>query len=107
MLVGPLLDRLSATVPNIVHLKLLAQCDSGYLKAALTASHADPVVEGTLDASPARDHEILINVRALADPAELQAIIEREFARLPARLAWRHVQSFRPAAPVPYHKTVA
>jgi hypothetical protein len=107
MLVGPLLDRLSATVPNIVHLKLLAQCDSGYLKAALTASHADPVVEGTLDASPARDHEILINVRALADPAELQAIIEREFARLPARLAWKHVQSFRPAAPVPYHKTVA
>jgi hypothetical protein len=105
MLVGPLLDRLSATVPNIVHLKLLAQCDSGYLKAALTASHADPVVEGTLDASPARDHEILINVRALADPAELQAIIEREFARLPARLAWQHVQSFRPAAPVPYHKT--
>ena len=107
MLVGPLLDRLSAAVPNIVHLKLLVQCDSGYLKAALTASHADPVVEGTLDASPSRDHEILINVRALADPIELQSIIEREFARLPAHLSWQHVQSFRPAAPVPYHKTVA
>ena len=105
MLAGPLLDRLSTAVPNIVHLKLLTQCDSGYLKAALTASHADPVVEGTLDASPARDHEILINVRALADPAELQAIIECEFARLPARLAWKHVQCFRPAAPVPYHRT--
>jgi energy-coupling factor transporter ATP-binding protein EcfA2 len=104
MLVGPLLDRLSAAVPNIVHLKLLAQCDSGYLKAALTASHADPVVEGTLDASPSRDHEILINVRALADPVQLQSIIEREFARLPARLTWRQVQSFRPAAPVPYHR---
>ena len=52
MLVGPLLDRLSAAVPNIVHLKLLVQCESGYLKAALTASHTDPVVEGTLDASP-------------------------------------------------------
>ena len=106
MLVGPLLDRLSAVVPNIVHLKLLAQCDSGYLKAALTASHADPVVEGTLDASPARDHDILINVRALAEPGELQAIIEREFARLPARLTWRSVQCFRPAAPVPYHKAL-
>ena len=103
MLVGPLLDRLSAAVPNIVHLKLLAQCDSGYLKAALTASHTDPAVEGTLDASPAREHEILVNVRALADPAELQSIVEREFAQLPARLAWRHLQSFRPAAPVPYH----
>jgi hypothetical protein len=105
LLVGPLLDRLSAAVPNIVHLKLLAQCDSGYLKAALTASHTDPVVEGTLDASPSHDHEILLNVRALADPVELQAIIEREFAALPARLTWQHVQSFRPAAPVPYHKT--
>jgi hypothetical protein len=103
MLVGPLLDRLSAAVPNIVHLKILAQCDSGYLKAALTASHADPVVEGTLDASPAAIHEILINVRAMADPVELRSIVEREFAKLPAHLTWRHVQSFRPAAPVPYH----
>lgn len=102
MLVGPLLDRLSAAVPHIVHLKLLAQCDSGYLKAALTASHADPVVEGTLDASPGRHHEILINIRALADPGELRSIVEREFAKLPAHLTWQHVQSFRPAAPVPY-----
>ena len=106
MLVGPLLDRLSAAVPNIVHLKLLVQCDSGYLKAALTASHADPVVEGTLDASPSRDHEILLNVRALTDPAELRSIVEREFAALPARLTWQQVQSFRPAAPVPYHKVL-
>ena len=105
-LVGPLLDRLSAAVPNIVHLKLLVQCDSGYLKAALTAAHADPVVEGTLDASPARDHEILLNVRALADPVELQSIIECEFAKLPARLTWQSVQSFRPAAPVPYHTNI-
>ena len=104
MLVGPLLDRLSAAVPNIVHLKLLDQCNSGYLKAALTASHTDPAVEGALDASPARDHEILLNLRALADPAELQSIIRSEFAKLPARLTWQHLQSFRPAAPVPYHK---
>ncbi len=105
MLVGPLLDRLSAVVPNIVHLKLLVQCDSGYLKAALTASHAEPVVEGALDASPSLDHEILLNVRALADPVELQSIVEREFAKLPARLSWQHLQSFRPAAPVPYHQS--
>ena len=107
LLLGPLLDRLSATVPNIVHLKLLAQCDSGYLKAALTASHADPVVEGSLDASPAAIHEILLNVRALAAPAELQSIVEREFAKLPARLTWSHLQSFRPAAPVPYRNSAS
>jgi hypothetical protein len=105
LLVGPLLDRLSAAVPNIVHLKLIVQSDSGYLKAALTASHTEPAVEGDLDASPARDHEILVNVRALTSPEELRAVIEREFATLPASLTWEHVQCFRPAAPVPYHKT--
>ena len=104
MLVGPLLDRLAPPSP-LVHLKLLAQWDAGYLKAALTASHTDPAVEGALDASPARDHEILLNLRALADPVELQSIVQREFARLPARLAWQHLQCFRPAAPVPYHMT--
>ena len=50
MLVGPLLDALAATVPDLVHLKLFTQCDSGYLKAALTANHPDPQVEGALDA---------------------------------------------------------
>jgi hypothetical protein len=105
MLVGPLLDRLSASVPNIVHLKLFVQCDTGYLKAALTASNADPTVEGTLDASPSTEHEILLNVRALADPTELRSIIQHELAKLPAHLTWHHIQSFRPAAPVPYHKT--
>ena len=102
MLVGPLLDRLSVAVPNIVHLKLFTQCDSGYLKAALTANGQEPRVEGALDASPARDHEILLNVRALADPDQLRAIIEREFTPLPATLAWRDIQSFRPGPPVPY-----
>jgi CobW/HypB/UreG, nucleotide-binding domain len=102
MLVGPLLDALSAVTPNIVHLKLFTQCDTGYLKAALTGNGQEPHLEGALDASPARDHEILLNVRALADPAELQGIVEREFARLPAKLAWVDVQSFRPGAPVPY-----
>ena len=51
-------------------------------------------MEGALDASPARDHEILLNVRALADPTELQEIVEREFARLPAKLVWMDVQCF-------------
>jgi hypothetical protein len=104
MLVGPLLDRLSAAVPNIVHLKLLVQCDSGYLKAALTASGGEPVVEGTLDASPSIDHEILLNVRALADPMELRSIVEREFGKLPAEVKWENVQCFRPAAPVPWQR---
>lgn len=102
MLVGPLLDRLAAEAPGIVHLKLFTQCDTGYLKAALTGSSSEPQVKGNLDASPARDHEILLNLRALGDPRELRTIVEREFAALPATLTWHDVQCFRPGAPVPY-----
>ncbi len=102
MLVGPLLDRLAAEVPGIVHLKLFAQCDAGYLKAALTGNDRDPQVEGALDASPSQEHEILLNVRALASPEELRAIVEREFEALRATVTWQDVECFRPAAPVPY-----
>jgi hypothetical protein len=102
MLVGPLLDRLEPQI-RIVHLKLFTQSDAGYLKAALTANGQDPMVEGALDASPSARHEILLNLRALADPEALRAIVEREFAALPARLTWQHVQCFRPAPPAPYH----
>ena len=103
MLIGPLLDRLEPQI-RIVHLKLFTQSDAGYLKAALTANGQDPIVEGALDASPSGKHEIVLNVRALDDPESLRAIVEREFAALPAHLAWRSVQCFRPSPPVPYHR---
>jgi len=103
MLIGPLLDRLEPQI-RIVHLKLLAKSDAGYLKAALTANGQPPVIEGALDASPSARHEILLNLRALDDPDSLRAIVEREFAALPARLTWQHMQCFRPSPPVPYHR---
>jgi hypothetical protein len=104
MLIGPLLDRLEPQI-RIVHLKLFMQSDAGYLKAALTGSGQDPTVEGALDASPSERHEILLNVRALNDPDSLRATVEREFAALPARIDWQHVECFRPAPPVPFHRT--
>ena len=103
MLAGPLLDRIEPQI-RIVHLKLFLQSDAGYLKAALTGNGRDPVVEGALDASPSAEHEILLNVRALNDPESLRAIVEREFAALPARVEWRHIECFRPTAPVPYYR---
>jgi hypothetical protein len=103
MLVGPLLDRLAPRI-HIVHLKLFAQSETGYLKVALTGNGQEPTVEGALDASPSARHEILLNVRALDDPARLRAIVERECAALPARLTWQQVQCFRPSPPVPYHR---
>jgi len=60
-------------------------------------------VDGALGASPSARHEILLNLRALADPAWLRVIVEREFAALPARLTWQNVQCFRPSPAVPYN----
>ena len=60
-----------------------------------------------LDASPAREHEILLNIRAAGDPEVLRTIVEREFRALPVRLEWRAMQSFRPAPPQPQNPTGA
>ena len=103
MLIGPLLDRLEPQI-RIVHLKLFMQSDAGYLKAALTGNGQDPMVEGALDASPSAAARDSIERARARRPESLRAIVEREFAALPARLTWRHVECFRPSAPAPYHR---
>jgi hypothetical protein len=111
MLVGPFLDRLDAALSaagvRIIHLKLMDQAVTGYIKAASCGNGQEPSVEGMLDASPARNHEILLNLRAAGDPEVLRRVVEREFAAVPARLEWRGMQSFRPAAPKPQNPTGA
>jgi hypothetical protein len=105
MIVGPLVDALDAALSaagiRIVHLKAMAQCESGYVKAALTANGREPAVEGALDASPAPEHDLLINLRALGAPEALREIVERALADLGA--AQFSITSFRPAPPVPWH----
>lgn len=102
-IVGPMMDALDTALTKagirIVHLKAMAQCDAGYVKAALTGNGREPSVEGTLDASPSAEHEVLVNLRALGDPERLREIVEKAFDDLRAKPA---VQAFRPAAPVPY-----
>ena len=104
MILGPLVDdldrALTAAEIRIVHLKAIVQCESGYVKAALTRNGREPAVEGALDASPAPEHDILLNLRALGAPERLQEIVERAFAGISAE--WRASQAFRPAPPVPY-----
>ncbi|HVO99296.1 MAG TPA: GTP-binding protein [Bryobacteraceae bacterium] len=109
MILGPLLDELdralSAEGIRIVHLKALAQCDSGYIKAAFTANGQEPAVEGMLDASPAAEQEILINLRALGSPERLRDIVTRALAHLPAE--WGALEAFRPSPPAPFRRIAA
>jgi hypothetical protein len=78
----------------------MAQCETGYVKAALTANGREPSVEGTLDASPAAEHDLLVNLRALGDPPQLRKIVESALHRL--RVAQPVVQAFRPIVGQPF-----
>jgi hypothetical protein len=106
MILGPLLDELSGALTadgvRIVHLKAIAQCASGYVKAALTRNAEEPAVEGNLDASPAAEHELVLNLRALGEPGRLRAIVEAAFAKTCGAEA--AIEAFRPSAPVPYQR---
>lgn len=66
-LLGPLLDRLDAAFTeagiSIVHLKAIVHAETGFVKAAICSNGQEPTVEGMLDASPARNHELLLNLR--------------------------------------------
>lgn len=108
MILGPVLDELdralSAEGIAIVHLKAIAQCESGYVKAALTGNGREPSVEGMLDASPASAHEILINLRALGSPDRLREIVTGAFSGMPAD--WGPLQAFRPSPPAPFHRII-
>lgn len=102
---GPLLDhidgRLTEAAIEIAHLKAMDETPSGYLKAAITANSSEPSLDGDLLSPPARRHELVINLRALGDPARMREIVEEGLARLPGSVHIAHGSAFRPAAPKP------
>ena len=105
MLLGPLLDELNnaltvAHIP-IAHLKAIVSAPTGFLKAALCANGQDPVVEGDLNASPAAHLELLLNLRAVGDPVQVRAIVEKALNATDAGLTLHAMACFSPAPPVP------
>jgi CobW/HypB/UreG, nucleotide-binding domain len=105
MLLGPLLDNiddaLTARKISIAHLKAVVTAPTGWVKAAICANGQEPMVDGDLDASPAVKLELLLNLRAVGDPAQVREIVEREVHKLDSGLTQLTVDCFSPAAPVP------
>ena len=105
MLLGPLIDHLdtalSAEKISIAHLKAIVTSPTGFLKAAICGNGQEPIVEGDLDASPAGKLELLLNLRAVGEPARVREIVEREIRELDGGLTQATVDCFSPAAPVP------
>lgn len=106
--VGPLLERLDAELTRagapIAHLKIFDRAPSGYIRAGICRNGDVPSVEGDLLASPARRHELVINLRARALPAALEEAVARATGELPAALRVLQLQCFQPSPPVPEHR---
>lgn len=105
LVVGPFLDRLDAALTSaaitIVHLKIFASSPSGWLKAAVCANGEEPGVVGNLDASPARRHELVVNLRARGDPALVRSTVEDQLKLIEGRTVDVHLECFSPAPPKP------
>jgi hypothetical protein len=107
-IVGPLLERLDAELTRagapIAHLKIFDRAPSGYIRAGICRNGDEPSVDGDLLASPARRHELVVNLRARALPAVLEEAVARAVAELPATLRVIRQQCFQPSPPVPEHR---
>jgi hypothetical protein len=110
MLLGPWIDAIDRALSEagirIVHLKAMATASTGYVKAALCANGQEPVVEGTLDASPAASHEVTLNLRALGEPEVMTRIVERAIEQLDGCWNERPMRCFRPTAPQPEQRVL-
>jgi hypothetical protein len=110
VVIGPLLDRLDEALAaegiELMHLKVFASSAAGWLKAAICAHGDEPRLEGSLDSSPTIRHELLVNLRAKGDPAQVRSIMSAQLETLPGRVLGVHLDCFSPAAPQPERRVV-
>jgi hypothetical protein len=103
--IGPFFDGLHAALSeagiSIAHLKVFDSAPSGWLKVAVCANGEEPTVEGNLDASPAARHELLVNLRAKGDPADVQQVVEGQMLQVEGRKLDLNFNCFSPAPPNP------
>jgi Ni2+-binding GTPase involved in maturation of urease and hydrogenase len=102
--VGPLLDDLDDSLAEIAHLKIFDRAAGGYVKAAICGKGQEPAVQGDLLADSSCEHELVINLRAVADPEALHRAILRALERIEGRVQFRYSKAFRPGYPRPEHR---
>jgi hypothetical protein len=104
-LLGPLVDDLDARLTShgvsIAHLKTWIESAHSWLRVSLTRNGQEPAVEGDRLAAAARDYRLVVNLRALGEPDDLRACVERALTALPAAAAIERMDCFRPLPPQP------
>jgi Ni2+-binding GTPase involved in maturation of urease and hydrogenase len=102
---GPFLEDLDAELTRaaapVAHLKVFCRAATGYIRAGVCKNGEEPAVQGDLLASPARRHELIVNLRACALPVALEQALARAVEKLPGKVRVLHSQAFQPARPVP------
>ena len=110
LVVGPLLDRLDSELTragiSIAHLKILDQTPSGYVKASIARNNDEPEPQGDLLGERQEEHDIVVNLRALADPDRLRDFVLLALADLDAVVSVSHASAFRPSPPKPQCRVV-
>jgi hypothetical protein len=105
LVVGPLMDQLDAALSDIdariVHVKVLDQTPTGYVRISQCANGVEPVIDGRLEADPSRAHDLLINARVIGDPQAISDVVDQALSALPARVSVLKREAFRPAEPKP------
>lgn len=105
---GSLLDTLESQLTReeawIAHLKVFDRTRFGWVRASITANGENPVTEGQLVTDPAIDHLLVVNLRALSDPAMLRDTVVSLIHGLGAEVTIRHLGAFRPQPPVPTYR---
>lgn len=97
---------------EIAHLKMTLTPDGGHGIAAVNVVTADaePELAFALD-SGLDSGELTLNLRAEADPEQLEQVVREAVAAAAARnrtvAAIEHLERFRPARPVPTHRITA
>ncbi|HEY6989908.1 MAG TPA: hypothetical protein VH369_16050 [Bryobacteraceae bacterium] len=74
------------------------------MKASVTGNQDEPSVEGDLTASPEKEHELRVNIRAALPAAELEAHFREQLAGLPGLKRNERLECFSPAPPRPEHR---
>ena len=105
MFLGPFLDTVSealhdADIP-IAHLKAMVSGPTGFVKANIATHGQEPELEGSLDASPANEFELLLNLRAVGEPRKVRDLVQRKLQQLRKEITMMDIDCFRPGAPVP------
>jgi hypothetical protein len=105
MLLGPFLDSLVEALRDAdmraAHLKAIISGPTGFVKAAIAMLGQEPELEGNLDASPANEFELLLNLRAVGEPAKLRTLVLERLGFFKEEATLRDISCFRPNAPVP------